>query len=177
MENTGSKRSFDLLRARVQEGSHVRFEKIIFSLGTSNRTLEDFVALLRSYEIEMVADVRSFPTSKFPHFKRDALNQSLAEANLGYYYLGKELGGYRKGGYETYTGTVEYLVGIELLERMASRCRSAFLCAERFPWRCHRRFIGRTLQQKGWKVVHIIDAQRVWEEKMPLDKGDDPGNS
>jgi uncharacterized protein (DUF488 family) len=140
--------------------------KIIHTLGTSNRTLAEFIELLRSYAVEMVIDVRSFPTSKFPHFKRELLNQSLAQENLGYYYLGKELGGYRKGGYEAYTQTLEYLVGIELLERMAWRCRSAVLCAERLPWRCHRRFIGRSLQERGWKVVHIIDEKKVWEDKV-----------
>ena len=140
--------------------------KIIFSVGTSNRTWEEFIALLRAHGIEMVIDVRSFPTSKFAHFKRESMNLSLAEAGFGYYYLGKELGGYRKGGYEAYTQTLPYLVGIELLERMSSRCRSAFLCAERLPWRCHRRFIGRSLQERGWEVAHIIDEKRVWEDKI-----------
>jgi uncharacterized protein (DUF488 family) len=141
-------------------------EKIIFTLGTSNRTLDEFVKLLKFYAIEMVVDVRSFPTSKFPHFKKETLLQSLGEQGFGYYYLGKELGGYRKGGYEAYTQTLEYLVGMELLERMASRCRCAILCAERLPWRCHRRFIGRSLQERGWKVVHILDEEKTWEDKF-----------
>jgi uncharacterized protein (DUF488 family) len=143
--------------------------KIIHSLGTSHRTLEEFLQLLKSYAIEMVVDVRSFPTSKFQHFKKDTLLQSLGEHGFGYYFLGKELGGYRKGGYEAYTQTLEYLVGLELLERMASRCRCAILCAERLPWRCHRKFIGRSMQEKGWKVVHILEAGKIWEENL-----DDP---
>ena len=131
-------------------------ERVVFTLGTSNRTWTEFVHLLRSKAIEMVTDVRSFPASKFPHFRREILSQSLGEAELGYFYLGKELGGYRRGGYEAYTQTLVYLVGIELLERMASRCRCAVLCAERLPWRCHRRFIGQSMQERGWKVLHII---------------------
>ena len=105
-----------------------------------------------------------------PHFKKEFLVQSLAEGGFGYYYLGKELGGYRRGGYEAYTQILEYLAGMELLERMASRCRSAFLCAERLPWRCHRRFIGRSLEDRGWKVIHIIDEKRLWEDKVPGEK-------
>jgi uncharacterized protein (DUF488 family) len=131
-------------------------EKIIFTLGTSNHTLEEFLQLLRTNAIEMVADVRSFPTSKFPHFKKEALSQSLAENGLGYLFLGKDLGGFRKGGYEAYTQTLDYLRGVELLERLASRCRCTILCAERLPGRCHRRFIGRSMQERGWKVWHII---------------------
>jgi uncharacterized protein (DUF488 family) len=151
-------------------------EKIIFTLGTSNRTLEEFVDLLRTNLIEMVVDVRSFPTSKFPHFKKESLLQCLGEEGLGYYYLGKELGGYRKGGYEAYTQTLEYLVGLELLERMASRCRCAIVCAERLPWRCHRRFIGHSLQERGWKVVHIIEEGRVWEDKILDENSESPVN-
>jgi len=147
--------------------------KDIFTLGTSNRSWEEFIRLLRAYRIEMVIDVRSFPTSKFVHFKRESMNPSLAEAGYGYYFLGKELGGYRKGGYEVYTQTLPYLAGMELLERMSSRCRSAVLCAERLPWRCHRRFIGRSLQERGWKVTHIIDEERVWEDRVPGENGEE----
>jgi len=130
-------------------------EKIIFTLGTSKRTFEEFARILHSLGVEMAVDVRSFPVSKFPHFKKEALSQSLAEEGLGYFYLGRELGGYRQGGYESYTQTHEYLGGIESLERLASRFRCAIFCAEFLPGRCHRRFIGRTLQERGWKVVHI----------------------
>lgn len=140
-------------------------EKTIFTLGTSNRSLGELVQLLRANRIEMVVDVRSFPTSKFPHFKKEALSKSLAEAGRGYFYLGKELGGYRKGGYEAYMQTYDYLRGIDLLERMATRCRCAILCAERLPWRCHRRFIGRSLEERGWKIVHIFEEGTVREVK------------
>jgi uncharacterized protein (DUF488 family) len=140
--------------------------QIIFTLGTSNRTLEEFVGLLRYYDIEMVADVRTFPTSKLSHFKKEALEKSLKEEGFDYSYLGKELGGYRKGGYEAYTKTGDYLRGIELLKEIASRSRTAFFCAERLPWRCHRRFIGQSLVKRGWKVVHVIDEKRVWEDKI-----------
>ena len=136
-------------------------EKTIFTLGTSSRSLEEFVHLLRANRVEMVVDVRSFPTSRFPHFRKEALSQSLGEEGLGYSYLGRELGGYRKGGYEAYMQTYEFLRGVELLERLATRCRCAILCAERLPWRCHRRFIGRSLEERGWKILDIIEEGRV----------------
>ncbi len=138
--------------------------KNIYSLGTADRTWEEFVCLLRSYGIEMVVDVRSRPTSKLPHFQRDFLARSLAEQGWGYFYLGKELGGFRPEGYEAYTQTLEYLAGLELLERMASRCLSVFICAERLPARCHRRFIGRSLHERGWKVKHLIEENRFWND-------------
>jgi uncharacterized protein (DUF488 family) len=135
--------------------------KLIHTLGTSNRSSEEFTSLLRTCGIEMVADVRSSPTSRFPQFRREVLAQSLGEAGVGYAYLGKELGGYRHGGYEAYTQTYEYLQGIERLERLASRCRCAILCAERLPGRCHRRFIAKSLEERGWEVAHIIEENRT----------------
>ena len=131
-------------------------QKLIHSLGTSNRSAEEFIGLLRAYGIEMVADVRSFPTSRFPQFRREILAQRLGEAGIGYVHLGKELGGDRQGGYEAYTQTYDYLQGVERLERVSSRCRSVILCAERLPERCHRRLIAKSLEDRGWKVVPII---------------------
>ncbi len=132
-------------------------EKILFTLGTSNRTRDEFIALLRSHGIEIVIDVRSFPQSRFPQFNREAVSQWLGEEAVGYFYLGRELGGFRKGGYEAYTQTHDYLRGIDLLERMASRCRCAILCAERLPSRCHRRFIGQSMGERGWQIVDLIE--------------------
>ncbi|MDO8136250.1 MAG: DUF488 family protein [Candidatus Brocadiales bacterium] len=80
-------------------------------------------------------------------------------------YIGKELGGYRKGGYEIYMRTEDFLSGIEELEGTARVNRTVFVCAERLPWRCHRRFIGQALEKKGWEVIHIIDEKRVWRSK------------
>lgn len=133
-------------------------EKIIHTLGTGNRSAEEFIAILRAYGVEMVADVRSFPRSRFPQFRREALAANLGESGIGYVHLGKELGGYRDGGFEAYTQTLVYLQGVERLERLASRCRCVILCAERLPERCHRRFIARSLEERGWQVVNIIEA-------------------
>ena len=127
-------------------------EKTIYTLGTGNRSAGEFLNLLRTYGVEMVVDVRSNPAGKFPHFHKESLSRSLGEAELGYAFLGKELGGYRRGGYEAHTQTYEYLRGLDLLERLGSRLRCALICAERLPWRCHRRFIAKSLEERGWKV-------------------------
>ncbi|MEM7828322.1 MAG: DUF488 domain-containing protein [Candidatus Aenigmatarchaeota archaeon] len=136
---------------------------LLYSLGTSVRSEGEFIELLRTYSIRTVVDVRSFPTSRLEHFKRENLEILLARSGIRYVYLGKELGGFRKGGYESYTSTEHFLSGIEKLEHIAQEGSTVFICAERFPWRCHRRFIGNVLKERGWRVVHIIDKDRVWE--------------
>ncbi|TET85764.1 MAG: DUF488 domain-containing protein [Desulfobacteraceae bacterium] len=137
----------------------------IYTLGTSIHTREEFSELLRHYHIETVVDVRSFPQSRFEHFNKENLAKILKEAGFGYVYLGKELGGFRKGGYLAYTKSTTYQEGILRLEQIGRQSTSAFICAERFPWKCHRRFIASTLQQRGWQVVHIIEKDRVWRPK------------
>jgi len=137
----------------------------IYTLGTSIHTREEFGELLRHYHIETVVDVRSFPQSRFEHFNKENMAKILKEAGFGYVYLGKELGGFRKGGYLAYTKSTTYQEGILRLEQIGRQSTSAFICAERFPWKCHRRFIASTLQQRGWQVVHIIEKDRVWQPK------------
>ncbi len=138
------------------------FEKEIYSIGTSNRSLDELISLLRNYGIETVVDVRSFPTSRFEHFKRDTLERNLQGFGFCYVYLGTELGGYRRGGYEKYMATPNYREGLSKLTEIGSSSMTTFLCAERLPWRCHRRWIGESLMREGWEVIHIIDERRTW---------------
>jgi uncharacterized protein (DUF488 family) len=138
---------------------------IIYTVGTSIRAEEEFLKLLRCYHIETVVDVRSFPQSRFEHFTKDHLMKRLKAEGINYIYLGKELGGFRKGGYLSYTKTAPYEEGISRLEQIGKQGITAFICAERFPWKCHRRFIAATLQQRGWKVEHIIEEDRVWRPR------------
>ena len=136
--------------------------KRVYSIGTSTRRLDELVSLLRQYGIENVVDVRSFPTSRFEHFKGDAFERSLRVLGFRYVYLGTELGGYRRGGYEKYMDTPHYREGLSKLVEIGSSSMTAFVCAERLPWRCHRRWIGASLMSEGWEVIHIVDERRTW---------------
>jgi uncharacterized protein (DUF488 family) len=137
----------------------------IYTLGTSTRSKKEFIEVLHHFHVDTVADVRSFPQSRFEHFKKENLVRILKEEGFGYVYLGSELGGFRKGGYQAYTKSGPYLEGISLLEKPAREGITAFMCAERFPWKCHRRFIAVSLEERGWHVIHIIDKDRVWRPK------------
>jgi uncharacterized protein (DUF488 family) len=79
-----------------------------------------------------------------------------------------ELGGYRTGGSEKHMESPAFKKGLTQLEQAARARRTAFCCAERFPWRCHRRFIAQALERKGWRVIHILDRDRTWERKREL---------
>lgn len=139
--------------------------KVIYSIGTSIREKEQFIELLEEHNLKVVVDVRRFPKSRFDYFCKDKLCSMLKKDKIGYVYLGNTLGGFRKNGYQEYTKTRSFLIGIEELIKLASKKNTAFMCAERFPWRCHRRFIALALEKEGWRVIHIIDEGKTWETK------------
>ncbi len=135
--------------------------KEIFTIGHSTRAFDEFIDILRHYRIGVLIDVRHFPKSRHnPQFNMDNLKERLPD-KIRYRWLGKELGGFRKGGYEQFTCTKTFRSGIEKLERLALKKRTALMCAEILWFRCHRRYISDVLKRKKWKVWHIYDINRI----------------
>ena len=139
--------------------------KKIYTLGTDRRSEEDFTEILFAYNIQSLIDVRSFPRSKIPIFSKENLEDLLKREGIEYHFLGKELGGLRKGGYVSYIITDEFNKGIDLIESIALYKMSVIICAEKLPWKCHRKWISRELHKRDWEVDHIIDKGKVWIPK------------
>jgi uncharacterized protein (DUF488 family) len=139
--------------------------KKIYTLGTDRRSEEDFTEILLAYSIQSLIDVRSFPRSKIPIFSRENLEDLLKREGIEYHFLGKELGGFRKGGYTSYIISDEFNKGIDLIESIAIYKMSVIICAEKLPWKCHRKWISRELHKRDWEVDHIIDKGKVWIPK------------
>ncbi|HXS57755.1 MAG TPA: DUF488 domain-containing protein [Hanamia sp.] len=148
-------------------------ERNIWTIGHSTRTLEELVAMLRSFQIEVLVDIRSFPGSRrYPQFNKEVLEVSIPENNIQYFHL-KELGGRRKvsreskhtawrhlafRGYADYMETDDFKRGIEQLENIATQQRTAYMCSEAVWWRCHRSMVSDYLKVQGWNVMHIMDV-------------------
>jgi uncharacterized protein (DUF488 family) len=140
--------------------------KTIYTLGTSTRTLDEFFSILEAYGIKSIADVRRFPKStRYAYFNRESLESEAEKRGLAYSWLGDLLGGFRTGGYEKYQKEEAYLGGVDRLEDMGRQNSTLFICAERLPWKCHRRFIAQSLMERGWEIVHIIEKDRTWQPK------------
>jgi len=132
----------------------------IWTIGHSNRTIDAFVELLGEHKIQVVVDVRSFPTSKIEHFKKEQMEKWLPQYGIEYVWLGKELGGYRPGGYKRHMRTKTFREGIRKLLEIAQNKRVCIMCMEVNPKYCHRRFISAHLERKGIKVQHIIEKRQ-----------------
>ena len=144
---------------------------VVSTIGHSNRSLEEFVDLLRGHDIEQVVDVRTVPKSRHnPQFGGEALAASLHAEGLGYRYMAG-LGGLRHSpkdsvnqgwrnssfrGYADYMQSDEFAQNIDVLIDVARAQRVAVMCAEAVPWRCHRSLIGDALLVRGVAVEDII---------------------
>ena len=151
-------------------------QKVIWTIGHSTNTLEEFIAKLKSFNIELLVDIRSFPGSRrFPHFNKEALKISLPENNIEYLHL-VQLGGRRKPrsdshntgwrveafrGYADYMETEDFRNTIKELEERAAEKRTAYMCSEAVWWRCHRRMIADAETARGIPVKHVISERNA----------------
>ncbi|HYV24809.1 MAG TPA: DUF488 domain-containing protein [Pyrinomonadaceae bacterium] len=145
----------------------------VFTIGHSTRSLDEFSEILKSFRIEILVDVRSFPGSRrYPHFNREALEDSLGATGIQYIHL-PELGGRRRPlpdslnmtwrnesfrGYADYMETDNFSEGIGRLLELARDRRTAIMCSEAVWWRCHRSMISDYLKAKGVDVIHLLAA-------------------
>ncbi len=140
--------------------------KRIYTIGHSNHTWERFLALLNESDIEVLVDVRSNPASRWARFaNRHALPRLLDEQGIRHEYMGDSLGGkpsdpafYDDGkpDYLKIAGSVEFQEGIAQLLELAEGARTAIMCAEEDPARCHRHLlIGPALADRSVRLLHI----------------------
>ena len=144
---------------------------VIFTIGHSNRTLEEFIELLQLNDVQLVADVRTVPRSRYnPQFNKNTLPESLREAGIGYQHMAG-LGGFRHTvtdspntgwrnasfqGFADYMQTKEFEDNLETLIDLARMEQVALMCAEAVPWRCHRSLISDALLVRGIRVEDIL---------------------
>lgn len=154
----------------------------IHTVGHSNRSLEEFAAILKAHGVERVLDVRRFPASrKCPHFNAGPLAEGLGAAGIAYSGL-PELGGRRRPrpdsphrswrveafrGYADFMDTPEFATALQRAEALARDGVSALMCAEALPWRCHRSLIADALLARGWEVREILSEKEVRPHRLP----------
>ncbi len=153
-------------------------QKCIYTIGHSNRSLEDFISMLSSFKIELLADVRRFPASrKYPYFNKAELSEALEKEQISYLHF-EDLGGRRTAakdsqntawrhsafrGYADYMETATFKTAASQLEEEAGKKLTAYMCSEAVWWSCHRSMISDYLKAAGWEVRHIMEAGK-WKE-------------
>ena len=149
---------------------------VVLTIGHSTRSLGELVGILEAHGVRHLADVRTIPRSRHnPQFNRDRLVRGLPRAGISYTHM-PALGGLRHArpdspnqgwrnasfrGFADYLQTPEFEAGLETLIKTAMRARTAIMCAEALPWRCHRSLIADALCARGVRVEHILSATRA----------------
>ena len=150
----------------------------ICTIGHSTHPIEVFLAMLHSFRIKNLVDVRKLPGSrKFPQFDQDNLKKSLEDVGIAYIYEA-DLGGRRKvhkdskntswrntsfQAYADYMETDEFKKAVVDLEEIATEAPTVFMCSEAVWWRCHRSMISDYLKVRGWNVQHIMGEGKSQE--------------
>ncbi len=159
-------------------------ELIIYTIGHSTRSLEEFISLLKACAVSIVVDVRTIPRSRHnPQFNRETLPDNLKTAGIRYVHM-PELGGLRRSqansvnlawenksfrGYADYMQTKEFKENLLKLIALARQNRVALMCAEAVPWRCHRSLISDALVARHMKVLHILtETSWTYHELTPF---------
>lgn len=144
----------------------------LYTVGHSQRSLEELIGLLAEAGIRCLVDVRRYPTSKrFPHFASDRLRAACVAAAITYHWAGERLGGYRPTtvdsphtaladglrGYADYMESEPFARNIAQLKKLAESAPTTILCAEKRPQDCHRLLISDFLWSQGVAIEHLID--------------------
>lgn len=155
----------------------------VYTIGHSNRTLEELLYLLQAHGVQRLADVRSFPGSRRnPHFNAENLAVSLPAAGIEYLPF-KALGGRRKlekdattnlawrhpafRAYADYMQTPAFEAALAELMRLAAETPTAIMCSEALPWQCHRSLVGDALVARGVTVLDIMNAGSARPHELP----------
>ena len=144
----------------------------IFSIGHSNHSIDKFLSLLESSEINMVVDVRSAPFSRmFQQFNQESLKKSLSDNSIGYLFLGDQIGGRSNDPEDYMDGQVLYKAlarkeafktGMERLKEGSAKYRIALMCSEKEPLDCHRTLlVSQALASSDIVVGHIHEDGTV----------------
>lgn len=171
--------SFYLLhykQVKENKGINLNKKKIIFTIGHSTRSIEEFIDILKKYKINQLIDIRTIPKSYYnKQFNRAALAKALRNRRLGYRHQ-KNLGGLRHThadsvntawrnasfrGFADYMQTDQFQQGLEKLIKTAHSKNVVIMCAEAVPWRCHRSLIGDALLVHGIRVKDIYSKGSV----------------
>jgi uncharacterized protein (DUF488 family) len=154
--------------------------KDIYTVGHSTHTSKEFVELLRAHGIRRVVDIRTIPKSRHnPQFNEARLATTLRKNRVAYVHE-PLLGGLRRTkkdsvnlgwrnasfrGFADYMQTDNFEKGLAKLMALASHSKTAIMCAEAVPWRCHRSLVADALKKKGVRVFHIMSAKNMHEHR------------
>jgi uncharacterized protein (DUF488 family) len=155
----------------------------IYTIGHSSRTWEEFVSILKTFDIHLLADIRRFPGShRYPHFNQQSMRKNLPFQNIQYLWF-EDLGGRRQSpedekspnmgladlqlrSYADHMQTKLFQDAVSYLLSLSARKTTALMCAEKSYTDCHRMLLSDYLTAGGLEVIHIEDKEQSRPHQM-----------
>lgn len=155
----------------------------IYTIGHSSRTWEEFVLILKAFDIHLLADIRRFPGSRrYPHFNQKSMKTNLSPHNIQYLWF-EDLGGRRQSpedekspnmgladlqlrSYADHMQTKLFHDAVAYLLSLSTQKNTAVMCAEKLYTDCHRMLLSDYLTAGGIEVVHIDDKEQYYNHRM-----------
>lgn len=154
---------------------------VVYAIGHSTRTIDDFIEILQAQSISMLVDIRTVPRSRHnPQFNEETLQSHLETKGIAYVHL-KELGGLRKPkkdsantawknasfrGFADYMQTRQFVCAVRKLMQLAKPRRVVIMWAEGNPFRCHRSLVADALTVRKVRVLHLAGKASVREHVL-----------
>ncbi len=154
---------------------------LVFTIGHSTRTFDEFIEILETYNVNLVVDVRTIPRSRHnPQFNKEVMPDQLKHLGIKYIHI-PDIGGLRRPksnsvnlawknssfrGYADYMQTQEFIDNLLKIVALARENRLTLMCAEALPWRCHRNLISDALVVRNIRVEHIISKSSLLKHEL-----------
>ncbi len=154
----------------------IKNQRVVFTIGHSTQSLENFVSIIKGLSIGWVVDIRTIPRSRHnPQFNKETLPSSLQLLGINYSHM-QGLGGLRRAkadsinkgwrnatfrGYADYMQTEEFAKNLQVLTTLATKVPVVIMCAEVLPWRCHRWLVADALTLRGFEATHIMGKNQL----------------
>src|ERR1051326_4989302 len=106
----------------------------IYTIGHGRRPIDEFIGLLKTNQIEVLADVRAVARSRWPQFNQKALIAALGDAGIQYIH-------FRELGWKVQAPKEDFDRGIAEIKKLGGQQRVCMMCAESLPEKCHRNLI------------------------------------
>lgn len=151
---------------------------MLYTIGHTNHSHEEFLKLLKQHSITYLLDVRSTPYSQYTcQFNKDVISEVLVANGIKYYYMGKFFGArpddkslYTSDNYldfEKMRSSELFKKGLDnVMKGLAEGNNIVLMCTEKDPMDCHRAImVSRGFTLKGIEVNHILPDGKLQSQK------------
>lgn len=147
---------------------------VIYTIGYTSFSIDDFLLQLKLYNIHCLIDVRSNPVASeyYQIYSKNTLEPILNKNKIYYRNYAREFGARQTDllfysnnqlDFQKFVNSQNFIDGVEKIKKgMALGYNFVLMCAEKDPINCHRAImVGKGLRDQGLSVNHILSDKSI----------------